>query len=631
MPSLFADTRLLGLYAGIPTETPGYIFLQTGQAGTLGAYFQYLTGSAPLFTLNGKVLYSNTGVPSSSLGSSGDFFISESLYKFYGPKSGASWGAGVNIQGPTGATGPAGSVVTGVAGSGVPVSGERFQVLAKASDSSYDTSWLEIGDLNRGYFNGFGGRPSRYTEVFRNTNLRGSNGVAATGDMGSGVTYNPVTNTLFVADNGTPSISEYSIDGQFIRTINLSGFKDIEAIDYISSDYATNPSAPFSTFVIAEEYNAAGAAYLNKLHVIEIAATGSVTVTNNPGVGTHVRQINLGPYLTSAAPNVGIEGVTYNADHDIFYVVTEKTANEGWKVWRVANNSTVDISEMFDLTTILGFLSPPATDISDICYRRSTNSIVMTSEEGAGWILEFNLTGGLLDYMVAPSAFFQLEGICFSADGNLMFLTGEANSVGGDKPDYMIFEGDRTKNPTTDERSHGLNYFQNGVATSVRGKLFELIDPYSTTVNNTNKSLVSNWPIGSRDMKAEMMRRGRKLSFTAYGTFVPSTVIDVATLYFGVQDTGNVALTPALTVTGVSCAGVNSWNYFGNIAFSEAGFYNNSRVEIHNTAGYSSSHVLCQSGLSSSYSPGEIDFVTKFAVPSTVGTLNMYQFSMEID
>ncbi len=56
-----------------------------------------------------------------------------------------------------------------------------------------------------------------------------------------------------------------------------------------------------------------------------------------------------------------------------------------------------------------------------------------------------------------------------------------------------------------------------------------------------------------------------------------------------------------------------------------------SRVEIYNTAGFSTKNILCQSGLSSTFAAGEIDFVTKFSVPSTVGTLNMNQFSMEID
>ncbi len=63
MPSLIADTRLLGLYAGIPTETPGYLFLQTGQVGQLEAWFQYLTGASRLFTLNGKVVYDGSGNP----------------------------------------------------------------------------------------------------------------------------------------------------------------------------------------------------------------------------------------------------------------------------------------------------------------------------------------------------------------------------------------------------------------------------------------------------------------------------------------------------------------------------------------------------------------------------------------
>lgn len=632
MPSILPnDFAALALHAGV-IQTPHFLFFQPS---TISGYIDLMVGTATgqnrMFSLNNKALFSNSGHPSGYYtGSSwsGDFYIDTYNTRLY-YNTGNAWNTGVNLIGGTGgpgATGPAGAAGSGVSGL---ISGYTNEVLAKNSDTNYDYAWTNIGDILRA--NSYSS-PKRFREIYRNLGLRGSGGSTISTDMGSGVTYNPLSNTLYVVDNGTPSIVEYSLDGQYIRTISLSGFKDVEAIDFMRGTTASGTE--YYYFVIAEEYNAAGSAYLNRLSLLLVPLTGNVTITYNPGVGYHDYSIDLSAHLTNAAPNVGIEGVAYNPTQNIFYVVTEKTANEGWKCWKVLNQSSPVISALFDLTSPLASVS--VTDISDICYRRDQNTLVMVSEEGAGGIIEFGVSGpdlgSILDFVAAPTTFYQLEGVAFSPNGRLMFLTGEANTVGGDKPDYILYEWNDGSNPTTDERSHGLTYFQNGLATFVRGKTFEVADPYNTTTNNTDKSLVSSWPVGSRYLHGDMIKRGRKLTFSSFGNFIPNTPITgMATLNFQVLDTGDSALTPLLTLQEVSCHNTGYWSYDGQIFFSESGYYNKSYATIHNNSGYSTNNLITASGAHSIFVTGDIDFVTKFSLPSTTGTMNVFQFSVEID
>ena len=76
-----------------------------------------------------NTIRSGNGVPSSSLGIDGDFYIDLKTMNFYGPKTNKSWPLPTSLRGPTGATGPSGvdgkngataSATTGAAGPAGP-------------------------------------------------------------------------------------------------------------------------------------------------------------------------------------------------------------------------------------------------------------------------------------------------------------------------------------------------------------------------------------------------------------------------------------------------------------------------------------------------------------------------------
>jgi hypothetical protein len=104
----------------------------------------------------GSTVLNGSGVPSSELGSNGDFYINTINYDIYGPKSSGAWGSAISLVGPTGATGSTGSQgatgatgaqgstgATGSAGPGVASGGTEGQVLAKIDGTNYNTQWID--------------------------------------------------------------------------------------------------------------------------------------------------------------------------------------------------------------------------------------------------------------------------------------------------------------------------------------------------------------------------------------------------------------------------------------------------------------------------------------------------------
>jgi len=77
---------------------------QPGPAGAVGPMGPQGADGASQTVLSNS-LRSGTGIPSSSLGVDGDFYIDTSSTKIHGPKSGGSWPVGVSIVGPVGAAG----------------------------------------------------------------------------------------------------------------------------------------------------------------------------------------------------------------------------------------------------------------------------------------------------------------------------------------------------------------------------------------------------------------------------------------------------------------------------------------------------------------------------------------------
>ena len=125
-PSSGNATQLQGRAVSATAPATGAVLSWNGTAWTPGSGTTGPTGSPGV---DGAKFYSGSGAPSSGFGASGDFWLDTTNGVLYGPKSGGSWGAGVQLQsGPQGPTGPASTVAgptgpTGVTGPSSTVTG----------------------------------------------------------------------------------------------------------------------------------------------------------------------------------------------------------------------------------------------------------------------------------------------------------------------------------------------------------------------------------------------------------------------------------------------------------------------------------------------------------------------------
>lgn len=131
-----ATWALVGNIKG-PTGATGPV----GPAGPTGA--TGATGPTGAAGPPGSVWWTGSGAPASGTGIVGDFYLNSANGDYYQKTGTSTWTLQGNIKGPTGATGATGSPgATGPTGPGVPVAGLTNQVLAKNSNTDFDTKWI---------------------------------------------------------------------------------------------------------------------------------------------------------------------------------------------------------------------------------------------------------------------------------------------------------------------------------------------------------------------------------------------------------------------------------------------------------------------------------------------------------
>ncbi len=97
------------------------------------ALYWNLVAAAGTDGLDGSTWYEGTGAPAGGLGFNGDFYLNDANGDVY-TKAGGTWSVVANIKGPQGNPGV-----------GIATGGTTGQVLAKASNTDFDTTWVEPG------------------------------------------------------------------------------------------------------------------------------------------------------------------------------------------------------------------------------------------------------------------------------------------------------------------------------------------------------------------------------------------------------------------------------------------------------------------------------------------------------
>lgn len=223
----------------------------------------------------------------------------------------------------------------------------------------------------------------------------------------SGLTYDSERDSLWAVINQPASIIELSLQGQVVRQIPLKGFRDPEAITYLSPD----------RFVITDERENR----LLKIHlkngIQQIDAADS-------------QQLSLGISLRG---NKGFEGVAYDSVGKRLFVAKERDPLRIFEIqgFPHAMASSVPMAVHVDAHTQHNnqlFLR----DLSGLYYDQATGHLLAVSDESR-LVVEFTTEGKPISRMSLrrgqhglKADIPQVEGVAMDASGNL-YLVSEPN------------------------------------------------------------------------------------------------------------------------------------------------------------------------------------------------------------
>jgi len=225
----------------------------------------------------------------------------------------------------------------------------------------------------------------------------------------SGVTYNPLTNTLFMVTNKGPnststSIYETETDGTVLRSITLDGFNDTEGIVHIGG----------TRFAVAEERR-------GNIAFFDIpSSTSNITISYNDAEIASLSSA-LGPW----GANDGLEGVSYNPATQAIYTVKEQSP----KYYNFTNptsfpaNITTANTDEFCTNNTLGFSDVAGMHHlglnggTDVLLLGEIDKTLLQVDENCNVIGQFPL-----DFMTQP------EGVTMDNNGNI-YIVGERNQL----------------------------------------------------------------------------------------------------------------------------------------------------------------------------------------------------------
>lgn len=568
MPSLPQNFAALALAPGIIQDESHFLFMTTGQSGTLDLYIATATGNAPVFTLNTKAIYDGSGVPGNDVGGTGDYYIDYHNYKFYGPKTGSVWDAGINLIGPTGATGQQGiQGPSGDNGSGLPTGGYVRQVLAKSSDTNYDTQFFNVHSLIRDSREGLGA----YSYA-GSTNLLNADGTVS-GDLGSGCCFCPSTNTIFVLVDGsgsTPELREYTLSGKFKRSITLNGWYDIEAIDIVPDENDSISSNALTVYLSEERTSGSGTTCSLSMFGIN----DSTTLVNKVDAVSWVLS-----GLSKNTPNEGIESLCYNIDDGYLYYILQVESGSGWYIYKSLPLDTDPIALYpLDLDT------SGMTEVRDMCYNRKRDSIILLGYAGSSpamleLALEDNISTIQSYPVILESIVQQPEGISITLEGTII-ITGEDPTSGAD----LLFY---TRN-TVDKlftSSNKLYYPCGGSIYSIDSKIFEGLDSGVFTQDDSTKSIVPSLFYGKLDLFSGSFDPGNRFVVYANGYIeVVETSPGTCLLEFEFDNKIGSSSIVGIPADGRAyfSTGMSYWSYKSNILFRSGDISCFSELEIYN-------------------------------------------------
>lgn len=225
-------------------------------------------------------------------------------------------------------------------------------------------------------------------------------------DEVSALTYDPLRKSLFTVTNKNSELIELSLDGQILRRIDLLGFGDPEAVEFISAD----------TYVISDE---------RQHRLIKIQLRDDTTFID----AADAEQISLGVHMSG---NKGFEGLAYDASGKRLFVAKERDPMliyevHGFPHFKPEKNYSVHVIN--NPKRDAGLF---VRDLSSLQYDERSGHLLALSDESF-LVLELDIDGRPLSSLSLlggrhglKNRVPQAEGIAMDDEGTL-YLVSEPN------------------------------------------------------------------------------------------------------------------------------------------------------------------------------------------------------------
>lgn len=222
----------------------------------------------------------------------------------------------------------------------------------------------------------------------------------------SALTYDPDRRSLFTVSNQNPQLIELSLDGRVLRRVDLLGFGDAEAVEYISP----------GLYVISDE---------RRQRLIKVRLTDDTLVID----GSKAPQLSLGIGLNG---NKGFEGLAYDSQGQRLFVAKER---DPLRIYEIHGFPQRDPEQPFavhvldDETRDAGLF---VRDLSSLQYDQGTGHLLALSDESR-LVLELNVDGRPISSLSLlggqqglKKSVPQAEGVAMDNEGGL-YLVSEPN------------------------------------------------------------------------------------------------------------------------------------------------------------------------------------------------------------
>ena len=220
----------------------------------------------------------------------------------------------------------------------------------------------------------------------------------------SGLTFNPITKSLFAVTNEPPQVVEISLEGNVKRLIPLLGFEDTEGITHIRGNQ----------FAVVEE---------RRRHVVFLSIDKMTSQINRETCETYALPFN-------GEKNKGLEGIAWSEQSGLLIAKED----EPEQLYHFARNPKVGRSAQLLLQR-----SEERQSLEDVAGLHSMkNGNTLFLSEASRVLLELSPEGDVLSeksfdgLRYAPFGVFQYirqpEGVTLSDDGRL-FIVSEPNQL----------------------------------------------------------------------------------------------------------------------------------------------------------------------------------------------------------